>query len=87
MSDTDPQVMASLSRIEQTLCAVTDKVERMDVLLRGSDDGERAGLVTRVDRIEQKEVRRDQISIAIIIAVLGSFAASAWALITGGKVH
>lgn len=81
MSDhesTDPQILSTLARIER-------KVDGMDVLLRGSDDGSIAGLVTRVDRIEQKEARRDQIGIGIGIAVLGAFATSLWALITGHK--
>lgn len=85
MQEPHPSIIAQLARIEEDGKQTRARVEEMDEMLRGSRGDGPVGLITRVDRIEQKEARRDQIGIAVSIAVAISFLTSAWALLTGGK--
>jgi len=76
MPDQRSNDQLQLDRIEQT-------VNRLDVYIRGSDDSPEKGLMTRVDRLEQKELSRARWIGAAITAGATSAVLALWNLLTG----
>lgn len=76
--------------VREWLSAINEKLDRNDekldrILQNLYGDGDKTGLYTRVDRLEQAEVRRNVWSVAAITAAVGSAITSMWSFASHGK--